>query len=98
MRSGAVAAQGDVSWVAAEERDVLLYPLEGEALVFQAVVHAAVCEHFFTSQKTPWPDSVVEVDDYDVHVGSSDEAGAVVIGITVCVEASTLNEEVDWQL
>lgn len=53
LRPSTVASHRNVAWIAAEERDVLLYPVQSLSLIFEAVVDAAVRKNLLTSKETP---------------------------------------------
>jgi len=84
-----------VAWVASELANVALNPLESFSLVFQSIVDGSVFRDFLAGNESIWTNAVVKVDDYNVEITCSDQATTIVVGIRVCVEASTLDEEID---
>ena len=84
--------------VSAEVFDVLLHPLHGLPLVFQAVVDAATCLDFLTGEETVGSNAVVDGDHDDAVSACEDQACAVEVRVGVGVETATLDEEVDGEL
>jgi hypothetical protein len=88
-----------MTWVSAKFLNVLLYPFERLSLIFQTVVQAkaSVGSYLRGCKESVRPDSVIEVDYDHVIVASFDEVCSIVIRIAVCIEASTLDKDVDGQ-
>jgi hypothetical protein len=88
----------DVSWVASETGDVLLDPMEEQALVEHAGVEGAVGGDFGAGKEAPEADAVIEVDEDEVPLSGEDKLGAIPIGVGVAGIAAALDEDEDRQL
>lgn len=74
--------------------NVLLHPLKSLDLILETIVSAASFGDLLRGKETIRADTVVEIHYNDVVVAGLDQAGTVVVGVRVCVESSTLDEEV----
>jgi hypothetical protein len=81
--------------ITSELANVLLDPLQSLDLIFEAIVGASALDNLVGSQESIRTNAVVEVHDNNIVVACFDKTRAVVVGVRVCVESTTLNEEVD---
>jgi hypothetical protein len=57
--------------------DVLLYPVENLPLIEQTCIEVAACFNFLASEKTVDTDTIIESDNHQVVVSSSDESTSI---------------------
>lgn len=95
--AGGFADDGDAGWVAAEEVDVLLHPLEGKALVVEGGVgDAAGGLEGWAGEPSEGPEAVVQRDEDDFVVASGDEASRIVAVLVAGCVAAAVDPNKHW--